>query len=99
MSHKEDNTESEMEMLTPDGEKRIREKILHLLSIYPKMSPTMLQGALGPQTKPIHWKPILEQLIEEGVITLEHDNVMTPAQRFNTYKILSLTSPKEHDAA
>ena len=68
----------------------IRTKILHLLSIYPVISPTMLQGGLGPSVRPVHWRPVLEQLEDEGIVIKEQDSMQTPTGRYNTYTKLSL---------
>jgi hypothetical protein len=46
----------------------LRGRILFTLTVYPKLSPTMLQVALGTGTRPQFWHPVLDQLIEEGRI-------------------------------
>ena len=68
----------------------IATKILHLLSIYPIISPTMLQGALGPQMRPAHWRPVLETLIEDKRVIESQKSMLTPTERYNTYSRLSL---------
>lgn len=68
----------------------IATKILHLLSIYPIISPTMLQGGLGPYMKPALWRPVLAELIESGKVILEQESMQTPTDRYNTYSKLSL---------
>jgi len=68
----------------------IRAKIIHILGIYPLISPTMLQSGLGPYTKPALWRPVLAQLIEEGVIKETQESLQTPSERYNTYSKLSL---------
>ena len=70
----------------------IEMKILHILSIYPVISPTMLQAGLGPSTKPLFWRPILTTLIEDGKVREEHESKMTPSDRSNTYTKLSLVT-------
>ena len=66
------------------------ERIVHLLEIYPVLSPTLLQGALGPQTKAAHWKPILEDLIKTGDVKREFVVATPPSGRTHTYTLLSL---------
>lgn len=61
-----------------------------MLSIYPVLSPTMLQAGIGPYQKPAHWRPILEELIHEGVVVREQEERKTPKERFNTYTKLRL---------
>lgn len=68
----------------------IEAKILHLLKIYPIISPTMLQGGLGPNLKPALWRPIFEDLLKSGRIVESSDPQMTPAGRYNEYGKVSL---------
>lgn len=68
----------------------IEMKILHILRIYPLISPTMLQAGLGPSCKPAIWRPVLLALIEEGKVIEEHESLLTPTDRSNTYTKLSL---------
>jgi len=72
------------------GSDEIRTKILHLLRIYPIISPTMLQGGLGPAMKPAMWRPVLEELLKEGAVVQEQESMLTPTERYNTYTKLSL---------
>jgi hypothetical protein len=57
----------------------IRERILFTLAIYPKLSPTMLQVSLGTSTRPSIWHPVLNQLIEEGLVDRVQIRPPTPA--------------------
>lgn len=68
----------------------IEAKILHILAIYPVISPTMLQGGIGPYLKPATWRPVLKQLIEDGKVIESQESVTTPAGRYNNYAKLSL---------
>lgn len=68
----------------------IRDKILHLLKIYPIISPTMLQGGLGPYMKPAQWRPILNILIDEGRVIETQKSMATHQDRYNTYTMLHL---------
>jgi len=71
---------------TPEA---VKSKILHLLTIYPVISPTMLQSGLGPYTKPDLWRPVLAELITEGLVIESQQSLETPSGRYNTYTILS----------
>lgn len=71
-------------------EEELRAKILHLLSIYPAVSPTMLQVALGPYTRARQWKPILAELIEEGLVVRSEVVRRTIYGRDNSYTLLKL---------
>jgi len=83
------NESSEVEQVSPTDEE-IKVKILHQLGIYPIISPTMLQGALGPQLKPALWRPVLAKLIQDEIVVEEMETLLTPADRYNTYTKLSL---------
>jgi len=76
-------------------EVEIEAKILHILGIYPTISPTMLQGGLGPYTKPALWRPVLAKLVEEGKVIESQESLQTPSDRYNTYTKLSLASNSE----
>ena len=65
-------------------------KILHILGIYPIISPTMLQAGLGPSMKPALWRPVLLSLIANGKVIEDHESLLTPTERSNTYTKLSL---------
>ena len=68
----------------------IETRILHLLRIYPVISPTMLQSGLGPSTKPAQWRPVLVDLIARGKVRENQESMQTPSERYNTYTKLSL---------
>lgn len=72
----------------------IEVKILHLLTIYPIISPTMLQTVLGPPVKPAIWRPVLDKLVDEGKVIQEHEPAVTPAERYNNYPRLRLPGVK-----
>jgi hypothetical protein len=66
----------------------VRAKILHTLSIFPIISPSMLQIGLGYPAA--HWRPILRQLINEELVTEDMLVTPTPGGRHQTYTLLSL---------
>ena len=74
----------------PQTAEEIEARILHLLNIYPVISPTMLQGGLGPYTKPALWRPVLVHLIDKGQVVESQESLQTPSDRYNTYTKLSL---------
>lgn len=77
----------EPEELDPDT---IRNKILHILKIYPVISPTMLQGGLGPYMRPAQWRPVLASLVKKGKVVETQESLQTHAGRYNMYSKLSL---------
>lgn len=70
--------------------RKIGEKIVHILSIYPVLSPSMLQAGLGPQIAAKQWRPMLEILIENNTIKQESVTLESPSGRTITYTQLSL---------
>lgn len=78
---------------------QIRERIKHLLTVYPAISPTMLQAGLGPQTKPSKWRPLLQELVDEGVVKEETVQKMTPFGRHHSYSRLRLKSENHDNSA
>lgn len=79
-----------VKQLSMDQEQEIVDKILHILAIYPTISPTMLQSGLGPQLKAKVWRPVLLRLIESEQVYETKESCMSPAGRYNTYVKLSL---------
>ena len=73
---------------------QLEAKILHILGIYPMISPTMLQSGLGPYTKPELWRPVLMDLIAAGKVVETQESLQTPAGRYNAYTKLSLPLTK-----
>lgn len=69
----------------------IKGKIIHVLSIYPKLMPSMLQVGIGPSISPGLWHPILEALISEGIVDRQEVGNTSPQGRYNKSTVLSLT--------
>lgn len=76
----------------------VAEKILHTLSVYPGISPTMLQAGMGPQFKPAVWRPILEDLRHKGyILTVFHPAYNVRATKYIHYqKLFLVTDVPEH---
>lgn len=74
-----------------DYMKILREKILFGLEIYPAISPTMLHTFLGTATSTHVWKPILNDLIAEGLVERTEVTLTSPHERVQTYTILHRT--------
>lgn len=48
---------------------RIKEKILRVLEVYPTLSPAMLHIGIGTSVKTSFWRPILDEMIAERLVT------------------------------
>lgn len=70
----------------------MRDKIVHTLTIWPILSPSMLQVGIGTSISPKIWHPVLEQLIKDGIITREELRAKSSIGRDQIYTRLSLTS-------
>lgn len=72
-------------------EATIREKIAHILTIYPVLSPSMIQTSLG-NVSPKVWKPVLETMIQEGELHRGETVAPTPSQQHRCYVQISLNN-------
>jgi hypothetical protein len=72
--------------------KPIMDRIVHILTIYPVISPGMLQTALGFSCPAYVWRPILQQLIQDGRVVISADEHQHPIGRAFKYTKLSLNS-------
>ena len=86
---------SKVAALAVDENEKLADKIVHILTVYPMISPSMLQIGLGPAVSPSIWKPILEGLIESGTVIRTNVLAETPSGRQNTYMRLELDSDIE----
>ena len=80
----------DMPLFKTEDETVVAEKIVHLLTMFPVISPTMLQAGLGPSTKPSLWRPVLETLIEAKKVHRADEQALTPTNRYNTYTKLMI---------
>lgn len=69
----------------------LRKRIITILIIYPRISPSMLQVAIGPIVKPGVWRPILEDLIRIGTIDRLQESRQSERGRWKTIIILQLS--------
>lgn len=84
--------------MTPDentSEEFLKQKILFILGIYPRLSHSMLQIGMGTGLPALLWRPSLDALIAQGVVKSENVQLTTPSGRAQTYKVLSLADSPE----
>lgn len=79
---------------TDEASEDIASKILHLLKIYPIISPAMLQAGIGPSIKSSVWRPVLKGLVSKGTVVESSLAGETHTGRFNTYTMLSLADTR-----
>ncbi len=73
-------------MTLPDS-KEIATRILRILAIYPKVSPSMLQISLNLPAS--CWKPVLESLVADSKVHRQFLVALSQTGRNQTYTILS----------
>lgn len=83
-----DNTEAGLDQLI----EQTRQKICHVLSIYPAVSATMIQTGIGTSTSPKLWRPILGRLVAEGAVSEVQINSTTPHDRHQVYTVYHLAA-------
>lgn len=74
----------------PVTDNLIRDKIIHALTIWPRISPSMLQVGIGTSISPKMWHPIFDSLIKEGRIQKEEVSGRGPTGRDQVYTVVSL---------
>lgn len=72
------------------NEQMIRDKIVHILTLCPTITPSMLQVGLGPGLAADFWRPVLERMVSEGVLYVRDVSHTTPKGRAGTMKLISL---------
>lgn len=71
-----------------DEEQEVKERILHILSVYPQISQSMLQISLGVPVA--SYKPVLEHLIKGGKVLRDTVVINSPTGRMQTHTIIRL---------
>lgn len=72
----------------------IKDRLLHVLTIYPRISPSMLQVGIGTAISPKMWHPVMKALREQGIVVEEETAAKAPNGRDLNYKHLSV-APRE----
>ncbi len=72
-----------------NDEHTIEDKILKLLAVYPKISPSMMQIGLG-NLPAKDWRPVFNDLLARGVIEQNHLVATTTSGRSQIYTIVSV---------
>jgi hypothetical protein len=77
--------------------KVVEDKILHILSHFPKVTPSMMQISLGSSIPTELWHSVLDKLVEESTVHRYKRLVTAPNGRTQTQTILSLEPPGEDE--
>lgn len=92
MSTEDGHVELE-EDFVPTTDDLIRERIIHTLSIYPRISPSMLQVGIGTALSPKMWRPVFEKLISDGIVQQVINTSKSPSNRDQSHTTVSLVQP------
>lgn len=68
----------------------IENKILYVLNIFPKISPSMLQIGIGTGIAKSMWSDVLERLIVEGKVYRYQELTQSPSGKHQTQTVISL---------
>jgi hypothetical protein len=82
--------ETDTQDFVPASEKVVEDKMVHVLTIWPQLSPSMLQVGIGTALPPKLWHPVLERLIAAGVIERREVTIKGPSNRDQTHTLLRL---------
>jgi len=75
----------------PPSEQMIRDRILFTLSHYPMITMSMLTVGIGPAVIPSReWRPVLDRMLEEGLVKKINTQVKTIGGRYLTIQRLVL---------
>ena len=68
-----------------------QKQIVHLLQVYPVLSPTLIQALLGAKARPRVWKPIMEVMIKDGTLVRSEMVSENSWGQFHSYTCIRLS--------
>lgn len=68
----------------------VKDRINHTLEVYPYVSRSMLQVAIGPGLSPKFWDPVFQHMVEHGEIKCIKTQVTSPGGRLLVKEIYHL---------
>jgi hypothetical protein len=83
------------ERLAGEDMDEMEKRIIHVLTLYPILMPTMLHTGIGPHVKPVEWRPVLEKLVREGKIIREVRTTVSPIGQNRAYTVIRLPNADE----
>lgn len=86
--------DNDVVVVDSDSPSTLEERIVFILTVFPRLTPSMLQVGLGPHTPPRLWRPVVEDLIQKKVVKRDERGVTTPIGQYRTYTFLTLTKPE-----
>jgi hypothetical protein len=74
----------------PDELDVVEQKIMEIITVYPRISPTMLQAGLGPSLSPELWRPALEKLIRRNLVSQTAEFPPAGSKRTRPFAVIEL---------
>lgn len=81
------------DLFPSESDLSIAQKILHLLTHYPRISPSMMQIGIGSSLPANIWRPVLNKLLEKRIIMQDLIVDMSSTGRQQTHTILYKAQP------
>lgn len=88
----DDLDDEELEAAPSTTDRTIQEKIIHVLTLYPRVSGAMLQVGIGTSLPPDVWRPNFEKLKQMGLVSETQNSVPGPSGRITRHTFIELTS-------
>lgn len=76
--------------MSPDAT-LIAQRIIYTLTIYPCLTHSMIQVGLGNRYQPKDWRPVLEALVQSGIIIRSDISIVSPLGRYQRHTRLQLS--------
>lgn len=73
-----------------DDKQKMKEKIAFVLTVYPRLSASMLHTGIGPNTSPRLWRPVLDEMVSEGTIERIDVGIVTHIDQYRSFTFLKL---------
>ena len=83
-------SENTAEVEVGTSEQDIEEKIKFILGIYPILTHTMMQIAIGTGVPPRTWRPVLNKMVDSGTVVVDEVARLTPKGQHRSYTRLYL---------
>lgn len=81
----------------PTAPEDVRKRIEHVLYLYPILNHTMLQIGLGTGFRPMYWRPVLQEMVQDHTISEWQEMRAGPTGRFNMYTFIQLSDHRRRE--
>lgn len=74
----------------------LAEKLIFSLAVYPRLTSSMLQIAVGMHVSQRLWRPVLQKLVQQGTVKHIEQEVVTPVGQYRNFKFYELANPTDY---